>query len=83
MFERNLSPTTLDSYLLSVASLYETDLSPRLDGIRMPVLRIHGQGDRIVDFKQGEVLARGRPHAERRRSEPSGHFPMFEEPERL
>jgi pimeloyl-ACP methyl ester carboxylesterase len=83
MFERDLSRTTLDSFHLSIASLYGTDLSPRLDEIRMPTLGIYGQRDRIVDPEQGEVLARATPRAELFRFEHSGHFPMFDEPERF
>jgi pimeloyl-ACP methyl ester carboxylesterase len=83
MFERDLSRTTLESFHLSIASLYHTDLSPRLDEIRMPTLAICGQRDRIADPEQGEVLARGTPHAELHRFEHSGHLPMFDEPERL
>jgi pimeloyl-ACP methyl ester carboxylesterase len=83
MFERDLSRTTLESFHLSIASLYQTDLSSRLDEIRMPTLGIYGQRDRIVDPDQGEVLARGAPHAEIHHFEHSGHFPMLDEPERF
>jgi pimeloyl-ACP methyl ester carboxylesterase len=83
MFERDLSRTTLESFHLSIASLYETDMSPRLDEIRMPTLGIYGQRDRIVDPGQGELLARATPQAELHRFERSGHFPMLDEPERF
>jgi pimeloyl-ACP methyl ester carboxylesterase len=83
MFERDLSRTTLESFHLSIASLYETDLSPRLEEIQMPTLGIYGKKDRIVDPRQGEVLARGAPHAEIHHFEHSGHFPMFDEPARF
>jgi pimeloyl-ACP methyl ester carboxylesterase len=83
MFERDLSRTTLESFHLSIASLYKTDLSPRLGEIRMPTLGIYGQRDRIVDPDQGEVLARGAPRADVCRFHRSGHFPMLDEPERF
>jgi pimeloyl-ACP methyl ester carboxylesterase len=83
MFERDFSRTTLESFHLSIASLYETDLSPRLDEIQMPALGIYGQKDRIVDPDQGELLARGVPNAEVCRFDRSGHFPMLDEPERF
>jgi proline iminopeptidase len=83
MFERDLSRTTLESFHRSIASLYQTDLSPRLDEIRMPTLGIYGQRDRIVNPDQGEVLVRGTPQAELHRFEHSGHFPMLDEPERF
>ncbi|MFO7742573.1 MAG: alpha/beta hydrolase [Anaerolineae bacterium] len=83
MFERDLSRTTLESFHLSIASLYKTDLTPRLSEIRMPTLGIYGQRDRIVDPDQGEILAREAPQAEVRRFRRSGHFPMLDEPERF
>lgn len=83
MFERDLSRTTLESFHLSIASLYKTDLSPRLGEIRMPTLGIYGQRDRVVDPDQGEVLARGAPRADVCRFHRSGHFPMLDEPERF
>jgi pimeloyl-ACP methyl ester carboxylesterase len=83
MFQRDLSRTTLESFHLSIASLYETDLRPRLEEIEMPTLGIYGQKDRIVDPGQGEVLARGAPHVQLHRFEKSGHFPMFDEPDRF
>lgn len=83
MFERDLSRTTLESFHLSIASLYKTDLSSRLGEIRMPTLGIYGQRDRIVDPDQGEVLARGAPRADVCRFHRSGHFPMLDEPERF
>ncbi len=83
MFERDFSRTTLESFHLSIASLYETDLSPRLGEIRMPTLGIYGQKDRIVDPDQGKVLARRVPNAELCHFDGSGHFPMLDEPERF
>ncbi len=83
MFERDLSRTTLESFHHSIASLRKTDLRPRLGEIRVPVLGIFGQVDRIVDPKQGEVLVQGIPMAEVRYFERSGHFPMLDEPERF
>jgi pimeloyl-ACP methyl ester carboxylesterase len=83
MFERDFSRTTLESFHLSIASLYETDLSAGLDAIQMPTLGIYGQKDRIVDPGQGEVLARRVPNAEVRRFDRSGHFPMLDEPQRF
>jgi pimeloyl-ACP methyl ester carboxylesterase len=83
MFERDFSRTTMESFHLSIASLYETDLSPRLEEIRVPTLGIYGQKDRIVDPEQGELLAQGAPEAELCFFDGSGHFPMLDEPERF
>ena len=83
MFERDLSRTTLESFHYSIASLRQTDLRLRLKDIQVPALGIYGQADRIVDSRQGEVLAQGTPLAEIRYFEHSGHFPMLDEPERF
>jgi pimeloyl-ACP methyl ester carboxylesterase len=81
MFERDLSRTTLESFHHSIASLRRTDLRPRLREIQIPSLGIYGRADRIVNPRQGEVLARGSELAEVRYFEHSGHFPMLDEPE--
>ena len=81
MFERDLSRTTLESFHLSIASLYKTNLRPRLNEIRVPTLGIYGKQDRIVNPRQGDVLAAGVPHVELRRFQHSGHFPMMDEQE--
>jgi pimeloyl-ACP methyl ester carboxylesterase len=83
MFERDLSRTTMESFHHSIASLRKTDLRPRLGEIKVPVVGIYGQGDRIVDPKQGAALARGTPMADIREFERSGHFPMLDEAERF
>jgi pimeloyl-ACP methyl ester carboxylesterase len=83
MFESGLSRTTLASFYYSIASLRKTDLRPRLKEIKVPVLGIYGCVDRIVDPKQGKVLAQGVPMADVRNFERSGHFPMLDKPERF
>lgn len=83
MFERDLSRTTLESFHVSIASLRETDLCPRLSEIQMPTLGIYGQKDRIVDPEQGDLLEQEAPQAEVYRFRRSGHFPMMDEPERF
>jgi pimeloyl-ACP methyl ester carboxylesterase len=83
MFERDLSRTTMESFHHSIASLRKTDLRPRLGEIKVPIVGIYGQGDRIVDPKQGAALAQGTPMAEIKEFERSGHFPMLDETERF
>ena len=83
MFESGLSRTTLESFHYSIASLRQTDLRPRLKEIKVPVMGIYGRTDRIVDPKQGKVLAQGASTAAIRNFEQSGHFPMLDEPERF
>jgi pimeloyl-ACP methyl ester carboxylesterase len=83
MFERDLSRTTLESFHYSIASLRKTDLRPRLREIRVPVMGVYGRADRIVNPKQGNVLAQSVPLAEVHYFERSGHFPMSDEPDRF
>lgn len=83
MFERDLSRTTLESFHYSIASLRKTDLRPRLREIQVPTLGVYGRVDRIVNPRQGEVLAQGTPQAEIHYFENSGHFPMLDETQRF
>jgi len=83
MFERDVSRTTLESFHYSIASLRQTDLRPRLEEIKVPMLGIYGRVDRIVNPKQGDVLAQGAPQADIRYFKKSGHFPMLDEPQRF
>ena len=83
MFERDLSRTTLESFHYSIASLQRTDLRAGLGGIEAPILGIYGQVDRIVDRRQGELLAEGAPKATLCRFQQSGRFPMLDDKERF
>ena len=83
MFASGLSRTTLESFHYSIASLRQTDLRPRLKDIRSPTLGIYGRTDRIVDPKQGHVLAQGARQANVHYFKKSGHFPMLDEPQRF
>ncbi len=83
MFEHDLSRTTLESFHYSIASLRKTDLRPRLKGVQVPALGVYGRMDRIVDPKQGEVLAQHTPVASVCYFDRSGHFPMLDEPDRF
>ena len=83
MFARDLSRTTLESFHHSIASLRKTDLRPQLKELGVPALGVYGRVDRIVDPRQGEVLAQGTSLAEVRYFERSGHFPMLDEPDRF
>jgi len=83
MFERDVSRTTLESFYYSIASLRQIDLRPRLREIKVPTLGIYGRIDRIVNPKQGNVLAQGMPRAHVHYFKNSGHFPMLDEPERF
>jgi pimeloyl-ACP methyl ester carboxylesterase len=81
MMDRDLSRTTLESFLLSIASLRRTDLRPMLDQIKIPVMGMYGDRDNIVHPRQWQPLLKGVPHAQIERFPFAGHFPMLEEPE--
>lgn len=80
MMDRDLSRTTLESFLLSIASLRRTDLRPVLDRIRVPVMGMFGDKDNIVSPKQWQPLLEGVPHARIERFADAGHFIMLDDP---
>jgi pimeloyl-ACP methyl ester carboxylesterase len=80
MMDRDLSRTTVESFLLSIASLRRTDLRPMLDQIKVPAMGIYGDHDVIVHPKQWQPMQKGIPQAQIERFPNAGHFPMLEEP---
>jgi pimeloyl-ACP methyl ester carboxylesterase len=80
MMDRDLSRTTLESFLRSIASLRRTDLRPMLDQIKVPALGIYGDRDKVVHPKQWQPMQKGIPQAQIERFPMAGHFPMLEEP---
>lgn len=58
------------------------DAYDRLGGVEVPVLVLHGSGDRLVDPRNGELLASGIPGAEIVVLEGAGHAYDVEQPER-
>ena len=83
MLDRDLSRTTLESFLLSVASLRRTDLRPTLSQVRVPCLGIYGDRDKVVNPLQWQPMLQGIPNAAVERFPSAGHFPMLEEPNRF
>jgi pimeloyl-ACP methyl ester carboxylesterase len=81
MMDRDLSRTTLESFLRSIASLRRTDLRPLLDQIKVPAMGIYGDRDKVVHPRQWEPMKKGIDHARIERFPLAGHFPMLEEPQ--
>jgi pimeloyl-ACP methyl ester carboxylesterase len=81
MMDRDLSKTTLESFLLSIASLRRTDLRPMLGQIKVPALGIYGDKDKVVHPLQWQPMKAGIPQAQIVRFDTAGHFPMLEEPQ--
>lgn len=80
MMDRDLSRTTVESFLLSIASLRRTDLTPMLDQVLVPTLGMYGDKDVIVDPEQWRPLQQGVAKTKIERFPNAGHFPMLEEP---
>lgn len=81
MMDRDLSRTTLESFLLSIASLRRTDLRGKMESIKVPALGFFGDKDVIVHPRQWEPMQEGIPHARIERFPKAGHFLMLEEPD--
>ncbi len=80
MMDRDLSRTTLESFLLSIASLRRTDLRPQLGSVKIPALGFFGDRDNIVHPMQWQPMKNGMPQARIERFSNAGHFMMLEEP---
>jgi pimeloyl-ACP methyl ester carboxylesterase len=80
MMDRDLSRTTVESFLLSIASLRRTNLIPMLSHVKAPTMGMYGDKDVIVHPMQWQPLQTGVPHAVIERFSQSGHFIMLDEP---
>ncbi len=83
MMDRDLSRVSLESFLLSIASLRNTDLRPRLPQIKIPALGMYGKKDIIVNPYQWKPMQEGIPHAKIEWFLNAGHFIMLDEPQRF
>jgi len=83
MMDRDISKTTLESFLLSIASLRCTDLRPRLNQIQVPAMGMYGDKDIVVSPSQWKPMLEGIPHARIERFNKAGHFIMLDDPERF
>jgi pimeloyl-ACP methyl ester carboxylesterase len=83
MMDRDLSRTTLESFLTSIASLRRTDLRPKLNAITIPTMGMFGDKDNIVSPRQWQAMQAGIPTTRIERFKKAGHFIMLDEPERF
>ncbi len=81
MMDKDLSRLTVESFLLSIASLRRTDLRPKLNEIKIPVMGIYGDRDNIVHPRQWQPLQEGVPQAKIIRWEKAQHFVMLDKPQ--
>ena len=79
--DKDLSRTTLESFLLSIASLRRTDLRPMLSLVEVPSMGMFGDKDIIVNPMQWRPLQEGIPSARIERFSNAGHFIMLDAPE--
>ena len=81
MMDHDLTSTTVESFLLSIASLRRTDLRPMLPQLKIPVMGMFGERDNIVNSRQWQPLLAGVPHAKIVRWERAQHFVMLDTPQ--
>ena len=81
MMNRDLSRTTLESFLISISSLRRTDLRPELERVMIPAMGMYGDKDIVVDPRQWQPMQSGITHARIERFETAGHFIMLDEPQ--
>ncbi len=79
MMDNDLSRTTVESFLLSIASLHRTDLRPMLPQIMIPSMGMYGHKDIIVDPDQWQPMQEGIPHSRIERFSDAGHFIMLDD----
>ena len=58
-------------------------LKRRLGYVRIPVLAVWGESDRVIDPEYGHAYAQAFPHARFELIPEAGHLPQLEQPERL
>ena len=80
MISQDLNQVTLESFLLSISSLRQTNLSPQLAPIYQPVMGMYGDRDVIVNPNQWSVLEKGVQHPRIERFKQAGHFIMLDKP---
>jgi pimeloyl-ACP methyl ester carboxylesterase len=83
MMNRDLSKTTLESFLYSIASLRKTDLRLNLDAIKIPAMGMYGDKDIVVHPQQWKPMLAGISHARIERFHDAGHFIMLDDPKRF
>ena len=81
MISADLSKTTLESFLLSIKSLHNTDLTEELKTIQIPIMAMYGAKDVIVNPNQKDIIQKEALHPHIIHYKNSGHFIMLDEPD--
>ena len=80
MIHKDLNNVTLESFLLSISSLRQTNLTPYLPPIYQPVMGMYGDRDVIVNPNQWSILDTYLQRVQIERFQKAGHFIMLDEP---
>jgi len=80
MIHHDLNQVTLESFLMSISSLRQTDLTPQLAPIYQPVMGMYGDRDVIVNPNQWNLLDANIQRVRIERFRRAGHFIMLDEP---
>ncbi len=83
MIDQDLSRTTVESFLTSIASLRKTDLTGNLHDIHVPIMGMYGDKDVIVHPHQWKPLQQFAGNTRIERFSDAGHFVMLDQPERF
>jgi pimeloyl-ACP methyl ester carboxylesterase len=83
MINKDLNHVTMESFLISISSLRQTDLTPQLAPIYQPVMGMYGDRDVIVNPNQWSILDTYLQRVRIERFQHAGHFIMLDEPDQF
>jgi pimeloyl-ACP methyl ester carboxylesterase len=83
MIDKDLSRTTVESFLTSIASLRRTDLTRELHAIDVPIMGMYGTRDVIVNPNQWKPIQEQARMPRIERFQNAGHFPMLDQAEKF
>jgi pimeloyl-ACP methyl ester carboxylesterase len=81
MMKADLSQTTLESFLLSIKSLHNTDLTEDLKNIQVPLMGMYGAKDVIVNPNQKDLVQEHALYPHVVYFKDAGHFVMLDQPD--
>ena len=79
LMDQDLTKTTLESFLISISTLRQTDLRPTLETVQASVMGMYGMKDIIVRPNQYKLLEEHIPQVRTERFENAGHFIMLDQ----
>lgn len=83
MLSEDAGKLAIAPFIESITTLRQTDLRPRLNELKMPILGIYGKRDLIVSPHQYQPLREYVKQSQIAWFAQSGHFPMLDESERF